>query len=61
MHGTKSKIPSKKSRQGSVARRDLIPALKGLYGDSFAVGFVSILLYQPPLILFCTAFHLTRS
>jgi hypothetical protein len=29
MHGSRSKIPSKKISTGSVARRDLIPALKG--------------------------------
>jgi hypothetical protein len=29
MHGSRSKIPSKKSLSGSVARRDLISALKG--------------------------------
>jgi hypothetical protein len=29
MHGSRSKIPSKKISSGSVARRDLIPALKG--------------------------------
>jgi hypothetical protein len=31
MHGTVSKIPSKKISSGSVARRDLIMALKGLW------------------------------
>jgi hypothetical protein len=29
MHGSRSKITSKKISSGSVARRDLIPALKG--------------------------------
>jgi hypothetical protein len=29
MHGSRRKIPSKKISLGSVARRDLIPALKG--------------------------------
>jgi hypothetical protein len=29
MHGSKSKTPSKKVSSGSVARRDLIPTLKG--------------------------------
>jgi hypothetical protein len=29
MHGSKSKIPSKKISSGSVAQGDLIPALKG--------------------------------
>jgi hypothetical protein len=29
MHGSRRKIPSKKMSSGSVARRDLIPALKG--------------------------------
>jgi hypothetical protein len=28
-HGSRSNIPSKKISSGSVARRDLIPALKG--------------------------------
>jgi hypothetical protein len=28
MHGSRSKIPSKKFSPSSVARRDLIPALK---------------------------------
>jgi hypothetical protein len=29
MHGLRSKIPSKRISSGSVAQRDLIPALKG--------------------------------
>jgi hypothetical protein len=33
MHGSRSKIPSKKISSGSVARRDLIPALKGSEGE----------------------------
>jgi hypothetical protein len=34
MHGSRSKIPSKKISSGSTARRDLIPALKGLKKDA---------------------------
>jgi hypothetical protein len=30
MHGSRSKIPSKNISSSSVARRNLIPALKGL-------------------------------
>jgi hypothetical protein len=29
MHGSRSKIPGKNISSGNVARRDLIPALKG--------------------------------
>jgi hypothetical protein len=29
MHGSRRKIPSKKISSGSIAQRDLIPALKG--------------------------------
>jgi hypothetical protein len=29
MHGSRSKIPNKKISSGSVARKDLIPGLKG--------------------------------
>jgi hypothetical protein len=33
MHGSRSKIPSKKISSGSVARKDLITALKGYLCD----------------------------
>jgi hypothetical protein len=29
MHGSRSKIPSKKISSGSIVQRDLIPVLKG--------------------------------
>jgi hypothetical protein len=38
MHGSRSKIPSKNISSGSVARRDLIPALNGQI-----VGVISII------------------
>jgi hypothetical protein len=40
MHGSRSKIPSKKISSSSVVWRDLTPALKGGAGENFWVQWM---------------------
>jgi hypothetical protein len=52
MHGSRSKIPNKKISSGSVAKRDLIPAFKGLINTDGVKLVMDRVFFEGELVLY---------